>query len=267
TELAPNAIRPSRDVVFADDSLASARQLMRIIPRVRVTLGDSISVQGFGFTARPRGTLLLSEGPGATLVGTGEVTVTGGRYRAYGQDLTIERGRILFASSPLDDPGLDVRASRTAGDGVVAGLDVSGTLGQPEVAVFSEPAMPQSDALAYIVLGRPLGAASTAEGNRVASAAASLGLRRGDVLAGRIAQRFGLSDARIEADGPLDQAALVAGKYLSPRLYVSYGVGLIEPVSTFRMRYLLSGRWTLTAESGSSAGADLQYRIERGRQR
>jgi translocation and assembly module TamB len=74
-----------------------------------------------------------------------------------------------------------------------------------------------------------------------------------------------LSEVRIEAEGPLEEAALVAGKYLSPRLYVSYGVGLFEPINTFRLRYMLSSRWTLQAETGKAAGADALYRIERGR--
>jgi translocation and assembly module TamB len=125
--------------------------------------------------------------------------------------------------------------------------------------------MAESDALSYIVLGRPLGTASTSEGNRVANAARSLGLREGNVLANRIGQRFGLSEMRVEAEGPVEEAALIAGKYLSPRLYVSYGVGLFEPISTFRLRYLLSSRLTLRAESGRGTGADLLYRIERGR--
>ncbi|MFC1575622.1 translocation/assembly module TamB domain-containing protein [Gemmatimonadota bacterium] len=165
----------------------------------------------------------------------------------------------------IDNPGLDIRASRRARDGVVAGLDIRGTLRRPEITLFSEPAMMQSEALAYIVLGRSLGSASMSEGSRVADAAASLGLKGGNILAGKIGQRFGLEEVRIEAEGPLEEASLVAGKYLSPQLYVSYGVGLFEPVSLFRMRYLLSSRWTLQAESGKAAGADLLYRIERGR--
>ena len=105
--------------------------------------------------------------------------------------------------------------------------------------------MMQGDVLGYIILGRPLGSASVSEGTRVANAAASLGLKGGNLLANKIGQRFGLSEVRIDAEGPLEEAALVAGKYLSPRLYVSYGVGLFEPINMSRMRYPLSNRWTL----------------------
>lgn len=265
TELPTSAVPPSKDVVFVEDSVSAAGSGPAVRTSVRIVLGDSVSFQGFGFSARPQGSILATDEPGRATTGTGELILTGGRYRAYGQDLSVQRGRILFAGGPIDNPGLDIRATRTARDGTVAGLDIAGTLRYPEVTLFSEPAMMQSEALAYLILGHPLGSASTSEGSRVAGAAASLGLKGGNLLASRIGQRFGLSEVSIEAEGPLEEAALVAGKYLSPRLYVSYGVGLFEPINTFRLRYMLSSRWTLQAESGKAAGADALYRIERGR--
>lgn len=265
TELPASAVPPSKDVVFLEDSASANPRGPAIHTNIRVVLGDSVSFHGFGFSAQPKGSVLATDTPDRATTGTGEVTLTGGRYRAYGQDLTMDRGRILFAGGPIDNPGLDMRATRTARDGVVAGLDIGGTLRRPEVTLFSEPVMMQSDVLGYIILGHPLGSASASEGSRVANAASSLGLKGGNLLASRIGQRFGLSEVRIEAEGPLEQAALVAGKYLSPQLYVSYGVGLFEPTNIFRLRYLLSSRWTLQAETGRAAGADALYRIERGR--
>jgi translocation and assembly module TamB len=265
TEIAETAVQPSRDVVIVGDTAAVFRRGPNVHASVRISLGDSVSFRGFGFQAQPSGSLLAVDEPGRVTTGTGELVLTGGRYRAYGQDLTLERGRILFGGGPIDNPGLDLRAFRRASDGVVAGLEIGGTLRSPIVTIFSEPPMTQSEALAYIVLGHPLGQASASEGNRVANAATALGIKGGNLLARRIAERFGLEEVRIEAQGPLEEASLVAGKYLSPRLYVSYGIGLFDPVSTFRMRYILSSKWLLQAETGEGTGADLLYRIERGR--
>ncbi len=262
TEVPHTAVAPSRDVVFVGDTAAASGPA--IGARIRITLGDSISFSGFGFTAPPTGSLLVIQEPPRAPTGTGEISLEGGRFRAYGQDLTLERGRVFFAG-PVADPGLDMRAIRTADDGTIAGLEILGTLSEPDIRLFSEPAMTQSEALAYIVLGHPLGQASEQEGDMLSNAATSLGLKGGNLLAGRIASRFGLSELRLESDGPLDDASLVAGRYLSPRLYVSYGVGLFKPVSTYRVRFLLSSRWTLQAESGDVSSADLLYRLERGR--
>ena len=56
--------------------------------------------------------------------------------------------------------------------------------------------------------------------------------------------------------------SLVLGKYLSPRLYVSYGISLIEEINTLKLRYTIGDRWTVSVESGSETGADVEYRIE-----
>ena len=91
-------------------------------------------------------------------------------------------------------------------------------------------------------------------------------MKGGNLLAKKIAARFGLEEARIESTGGLKEASVVVGKYLSPRLYVTYGLGLFEPVSTFKIRYLLSREWSLQAEqSGTATGADILYSIERGK--
>ena len=171
----------------------------------------------------------------------------------------------LDTASTVLDPGIDVRASRTATDGIVAGVEVAGTLRVPVLTVFSDPALPEIETLSYIMVGAPWSEATSTESTRITNAAAAEGLRRSNALTSRIAPRLGLSEVRVQADGPLEEASLVAGRQFSSRLYVSYGVGLFQPVSTFRIRYLLSQRWTFLAESGAATGADLLFRIERGR--
>ncbi|RMD78425.1 MAG: hypothetical protein D6809_05850 [Gammaproteobacteria bacterium] len=55
---------------------------------------------------------------------------------------------------------------------------------------------------------------------------------------------------------------MVLRRYLSPRLYVSYGVGLFERFNAFVLRYRLSTLWSLEARSGLQSGADLLYELE-----
>jgi translocation and assembly module TamB len=195
----------------------------------------------------------------------GELVVKDGIYKAYGQDLTLERGRVIFAGGPLNNPGLDLRAYRKADDGVVAGLNIRGTLESPETTIYSDPPMAQDQALAYILLGHPLGQATPQEGSMLANAANSLGLKGGNLVAKKLGARYGLEEARIESTGGIKEASLVVGKYLSPRLYVTYGIGLFEPISTFRIRYILGRDWTIQAEQGKETGADFLYTVERGK--
>ena len=66
--------------------------------------------------------------------------------------------------------------------------------------------------------------------------------------------------------GDTTSASLLVGKYLSPRLYVSYGLGIFEPISTFRVRYILSSKWSVVGEtSATQTGADVFYVIEGGK--
>ncbi|HWM89135.1 MAG TPA: translocation/assembly module TamB domain-containing protein [Thermoanaerobaculia bacterium] len=258
-------VAASKDVVFVNAGQeALPDKDMALSARVRIILGKDVNMNVLGLKAKPTGSLLAIEEPGRVTRGVGELELKEGTFKAYGQDLTIERGRIIFAGGPINNPGLDVRAFRRADDGTVAGINAKGTLETPEVTLWSDPPMGQSEQLAYLLMGRPLNRVSPQEGDRLANAATALGLRGGNLLAKKLAARYGLEEARIESDGSLEQASLVVGKYLSPRLYVTYGIGLFEPINTFRIRYLLSDKWTLQAESGEGTSADALYVVERG---
>lgn len=146
---------------------------------------------------------------------------------------------------------------------MTAGIKVKGRLQQPQLELFSNPAMGQTDMLSYLLLGRPVESASGEEGEMMASAALALGLAGGDRLARSIGDQFGLDEMRIESSDSGDEASLVVGRYLSPRLYVSYGVGLVESLNSLKLRYQISDRWQAEAVSGENQGADFLYSIER----
>lgn len=255
------AARVSNDAVIVGSEQVPEER-WAIFTRIRLTLGERVNFYGFGFEGRLGGNLLLNDEPGQLTTATGEITIPEGRYRAYGQRLDVEHGRLLYTGGPLTNPGVDLRAVRHVGN-VTAGLKVRGSLNQPQVELFSIPAMGQTDALAYLLLGRPVENTSGEEGAMMAKAALALGLSGGDRLARTLGDRFGLDEMRIESSDTGEQASLVMGRYLSPRVYVSYGVGLIEAFNTFSVRYRISDKWTLKGESGEHQGADFLYTIER----
>jgi translocation and assembly module TamB len=113
-----------------------------------------------------------------------------------------------------------------------------------------------------MIFGRKLDQPSEDEQAQLGNAAAVLGA---NVLTGNLASSVGLDEARIETGSSREDAAFVAGKYLSPKLYVSYGVGLFEPVNTLRIRYSLTSKLTLQAQTGTYDATDILFRIERGR--
>jgi len=146
---------------------------------------------------------------------------------------------------------------------VTAGIAVQGTLNKPVLTLFSMPSMNQEDILAYLLIGRPLSGATGSEGNFLYNAALKAGLKGGGFIASRIGARFGLDELTVETGAAAEESSLVLGKYLSPRLYVSYGIGLFQPTYVFRVLYELSNRWSLQSEHGPESGADLFYKIEK----
>jgi translocation and assembly module TamB len=253
---------PSNDVVILG-APESASPRWQIHNRVRLILGERVSLYGFGFEGTIGGNLMLIDDPGKATTASGELNVVEGRYRAYGQRLDVEQGRLLFAGGPITNPALDLRAVRHIQE-VTAGIKVYGPLRQPQFELFSVPAMDQTDILAYLVLGMPLEqTTSDSDGTAMANAALALGLSGGDLVARSIGDRFGIEEMRIESSEEGGQTSLVIGRYLSPRLYVGYGVGLIDSVNTFNLRYRLSKHLQLKAESGLEQSADVIYTIDR----
>ena len=52
------------------------------------------------------------------------------------------------------------------------------------------------------------------------------------------------------------------GKYLSPKLYLSYGVGIFTPGEVITLRYKLSRMWELEAQNATTENrAGLNYRL------
>jgi translocation and assembly module TamB len=253
----------SPDVVIVDAPPAAKVAPLALDAEIEVKLGDDVKLHGYGLDGTVGGQLTVLVKPGKPATGRGQISVAG-KYQAYGQDLDIERGRLLFAGTRLDNPGLDIRAVRKIrSEGVTVGLSVRGTAQRPVLTVFSDPAMEQAEALSYLVTGRPLNALKSGEGNTLNTAAQALGGLAGDRLAKSIGSRLGV-DAGVSSSEALGGTAFTAGKYLSPRLFLSYGVGLFSPGQVITLRYTLNRFLQFEAENATTGSrASFNYKIEK----
>jgi translocation and assembly module TamB len=243
--------------------------------KVRLILGKDVHFEGFGAKMQLQGNLLAISEPGQPVLGNGEFDIVKGEYRAYGQGLVIDRGQILWAGGPIEQPAVSIRALRhpgktSAGNNVTVGVDVEGTLKKPKFTLFSDPPMTQAEQLSWLVLGQPLKSTSGGQSNVLADAALGLGITGGNALAKKLKQGIGVDTLGIKtgsgeagAASNNKQASLVIGKYLTPKLYVSYGIGLFQPISTVTLDYLLSSKWKIQTESSRvGTGGDVIYTIE-----
>ncbi|MDH0301482.1 MULTISPECIES: translocation/assembly module TamB [unclassified Pseudomonas] len=253
-ELPPSTVKVSDDTVIVGHQTEEGKAPMAVAMDIDVDVGsDKLSFSGFGLTANLLGHVHI----GDNLDTRGELNLADGRYRAYGQRLTIRRARLLFAG-PIDQPYLDIEAIRQVDD-VIAGIRLSGSAEQPTTKVFSEPAMSQEQALSYLVLGRPLGG-SGEDSNMLAEAALGLGLMGSSGLTGSLASNLGIDDFQLDTQGSGNTTSVVASGNLTERLSLRYGVGVFEPANTIALRYKLSKKVYLEAASGLASSLDIFYK-------
>ncbi len=237
-------------------------ELPAIDADIALRLGEAVRFSGFGLDSQLGGALALHSGA-ARYQANGELRLTQGRYKAYGQDLAIEQGRFLFAG-PADNPGLDIRATRQSVDQrVTAVLNVGGSLHTPLVTVSSRPALPEEEALSYLVTGHGLGDTGGGKAAMLRQAALSQGLDKSQAILDQIALGIGADEMKVQEGATLEDTALLLGKYLSPDLYVSYALGLFDQQGGLLMRYRLGERLRLEVQSGAQSSADLIYDFEK----
>ena len=251
----------SDDVVVLDPVNPERHASTDLDMDLRLIIGDDVRLRGFGLDGQLGGGLRVIARQGREMTATGTVTVDG-RYSAYGQKLQIDSGRLVWTNDAIANPVLDIRAQREVGD-VTAGIRVSGRATAPQADVWSNPAMGQSEALAYLALGRSLSSASADEGRQLNAASAALSAG-GSLLASQLGARIGLDDAGVMQSSALGGSVFGVGKYLSPRLYVGYGVSLLGTGQVLTLKYLLRKGFDITIESSTVENkGSINWRTER----
>ena len=255
-------VQPSTDELLAGaDGPPPSGAAYRVSTDVRLALGADVRLNAFGLKGRLEGGLRLLAPPDEVATASGELEIDDGKYRAYGRDLEVERGRLLFAGGPAADPGVDLRASKTV-PGYKVGVIARGRLRKPQLTLYSDPSLPQTQIASLLLVGQTLDSLQSRDRQSLGSSRSDFLTQGGGVLVGQLGRYIGLDEVSVQTDVD-DDASLVLGKFLSSRLYVSYGISLTEAINTFKLRYTIGDRWVLTGESGEAASADVLYTIER----
>jgi len=254
-------VTASPDVIVLDPENPQRKLATPVQLDLTLALGDDVRLNGFGLDGSLAGDLRVRSVPGSEMRASGALEV-GGRYTAYGQKLDITRGALSWSNDPIADPQLDIRAERDVGE-VTAGIDVTGRASRPQAEVWTDPATDPSQALAYLALGRPLSSASDDESRQLDAASAALSAG-GSLLASELGARLGLDEAGVTESRALGGSVLGVGKYLSPRLYVGYGVSLLGTGQVLTLKYLLRRGFDIQVESSTVENrASLNWRKER----
>jgi translocation and assembly module TamB len=238
------------------------------VPDVQVVLdlGPDFKVQGQGVNTRLAGALALNSSAATRGMPrlTGDVSTVGGSYKAYGQDLRIEKGLLRF-NGVFNNPGLDIVAIRPYLSQRV-GVSVGGTAQLPQISLFADPELPDAEKLAWLVLGRS-GADGGAESAMLQQAALALLSRDGKGVGTNLAGALGLDEVSLargsRSDTTATGAAITLGKRLSRDFYVVYESSLSGTFGSLYMFYDLSNRFKLRAQTGDQNALDLIFTVRK----
>jgi translocation and assembly module TamB len=271
-ELAPQG-RPtmSDDVIVLGRTSAATRARedsgMPLSVDIEADLGNQFRLRGMGADAELAGTVRLRKNGDRMPRVNGTIRVVNGKYAAYGQNLTIERGVLTF-SGPYDNPSLNIRAVRRRPEGeqlsetnVEAGVEVRGTALAPAARLVSTPAVPDSEKLSWLVLGHGMEGTSGSEASVLSAAASALlgGSGAGGGFQSRLANSLGVDELGLSQAQGLESTVITVGKRISSRAYLSFEQGTSTASSLVRIRYKLNPRVTLQFQTGTNTALDVLY--------
>ncbi|MFM6957383.1 MAG: translocation/assembly module TamB domain-containing protein [Acinetobacter sp.] len=233
-----------------------------------LTLGNQVIFQGFESNIPLVGRLHLSQrGLETAMRANGAIGVSQKvKIEAYGQSLDLNRAIARF-NGPLANPTLDIDANKSV-QGSMIGLRVTGTATVPNVQIYNDAGLSEQEALNALVTGRineGSSGLSNTEGfksdvnNTIAAAGISMGLGGTRALTNQIGRTFGLSGLALDAQGTGDDTQVSLTGYITPDLFIRYGIGVFTPVNKLTLRYQMNRRLYLEASQSLERAIDVFY--------
>lgn len=258
TKLPTGSVGISDDVIVVNDDGVEIEKTTRFALEtdVNINIANNIDITGYGFNGVLGGKLQAIQKPHYALQLFGNLTIIDGLYKAYGQKLAVNNGRLSF-NGPIKNPLVDLRAARNIPkENVIAGIEIYGPANALAVNLFSTPTKSKAEILSYIVRGKGIDT-STQNNN-------SLGITLGATLASAsglletIEKIPLINNLEIEGD---EKQASIAG-YIGDNIYLKYGVGVAEPINELTVRFYLLNRLWIETVSGLERSADLYFSFD-----
>ena len=227
---------------------------------IRVRADNEIYVTGMGLDSEWKTDMRVT-GTTANPRVVGKLEVLRGRYSFSGKQFDLEQGIITF-NGPMMNPTLAIKAE-TRIDTVTAGLQVTGSAQQPDIAFISTPSLPQDEILSRILFGDNVANLSATQAIQLA--AALNGLRGGSGGLNPMGKLQGATGIdRIGIVGGDEQTgrgtSLAVGQRISNDIYVEI-ITDSRGFTATQLEIALSKTLSLLSKTGTNAGssANLRY--------
>ena len=249
----------SVEVEGSERAAAGKRGPLPIDLDLKLDLGTRLTLRGYGYNGGVGGQLHVTTNAGGELLARGRVQAVKATFRAYGQELQVDPGTVIF-DGPLDAPGLDISAWRRHQQ-VEAGIKLTGTLQTPRVELISNPPASEGDKLSWLVLGRAPTQAGGADLAVLQAAGGALFDRGGGASQQRsFAARVGLDELGLRSSSELEGNVVALGKRYD-KLYVSFERAISTTTEYLvKLDYSLTQRVSLRGQTGTTSGVGVFYR-------
>lgn len=199
---------------------------------VRVRIPNQFFIRGYGLECEWKGDI-SARGPLARPGVTGNVQAVRGGLDVLGKHFNLAEGRISFDGGWPVSPMLNIVMEYTA-PSITADVTVSGPATKPEIALSSQPAMPQDEIISQIMFGQSAGTLSHVQALQLAAGAAQLAGLGGPDVMGFGRKLLGLDVFKLNSenassdDGNSDMSktSLEMGTYVLDNVYVGVEQGI-----------------------------------------
>lgn len=261
---------------------------------INIDAEKNLLINTMGLKGAASGKLTLKKQKHQPIYATGSLNLAPNTatFSVSGQTLKVPSGALIFSNSPINNPNVNIHVSRKlnqnamrtfrelSNEPLTVGMNITGYLNNLNINFFSTPIdLPQEKILSYLVVGQSISNNTSANIPALLQVVNQIGGRNdggnnlGDIQ-NQVQKKLGLSEMTVESQDLIDslgntidhQTSVVLGKHILPNVYIRYNIGLLDPINTWQIRYILNHRWSIQSETNvRGTGFDLFYRIERGR--
>ena len=238
---------------------------LTFLPEIEIALhcpGD-LWLRGHGLDVELAGDLSATVRDGLPRLG-GQLKAVRGDLKFLGRVFNVDRGLITFyADEPHLDPQLDIVLSVRL-NSILYRIEVTGRSQKPELILSSEPTMPEGDIISGLLFGKPMNDLDSGQTDLMEDRSREILASYGAAVLGtKMARQLGVDVITLKQPEKSDEASrLMVGKYLNPRVMVSYEQ-VLDDRSAFYVglsyRLLRNLKVETTASQGAESGIELMW--------
>ena len=235
---------------------------------LKIEAPQAVFIRGRGLDAEVGGQFTVSGDPGKPSV-LGSLSLRRGTFNLAGHRLDFTRGNVSLETATTIDPLLDFVATTTVNSTIIE-VDITGTSRAPKIELTSTPQLPQDEAMAMLLFGKPAAGLSPFEVLSAAQALAELtGKSVGGGTLAKIRGGLGLDQLSINSSSSSAANAkggstttIEGGRYVAPGVYVGAKQGASGDSSRGIVEIEVLKHTKLTGDIGADSTGKVGAKME-----